>query len=121
MSKKKALAPEEKLTQYTSMVNLVTEVEIKGATTRYTSLNGHMFSFLSKEGEIGIRLSKEDQVEFEQNYGPSPFIQHNSVMKDYVAIPTSLSMNSELMATYLRKSVQFIQTLKPKPTKKAKK
>ena len=31
---------------------------------RYTSLNGHMFSFLAKENRLSIRFSKTDQAEF---------------------------------------------------------
>ena len=35
-------------------------LERKGKTMPYTSANGYMFSQLNKNGEIGIRLSKED-------------------------------------------------------------
>jgi hypothetical protein len=31
-------------------------MERKGATMFYTSVNGHMFSCLNKQGEIGLRL-----------------------------------------------------------------
>ena len=62
MSKKKHNIPLDLLANYEKLIGTIPEIEIKGATTRYTSLNGNMFSFISKEGSIGLRLSEEDRI-----------------------------------------------------------
>jgi hypothetical protein len=49
-------APLEKLKLYEKLVATNPNVERKGDTVPYTSLNGHMFSYLSKEGKVALRL-----------------------------------------------------------------
>ena len=44
-------------------------LERKGKTMPYTSSNGHMFSLINKDDELGIRLSKEDTATFDSKYG----------------------------------------------------
>src|SRR5262245_35597433 len=46
MTKSAASAPEDKLKLYEKLVATNPKVERKGATMPYTSLNGHMFSYL---------------------------------------------------------------------------
>ncbi len=48
--------PAEKLALYEKLVAANPNVERKGATMPYTSLNGHMFSFLTETGTVAIRL-----------------------------------------------------------------
>ena len=43
-------APSDKLELYEKLVGTIPNVKRKGATVPYTSLNGHMFSYLSKQG-----------------------------------------------------------------------
>ncbi len=47
------------------------KVERKGATVPYTSLNGHMFSYLSKEGKLAIRLPAQEREAFLKKYKAS--------------------------------------------------
>lgn len=44
---------------YDQLINANPTIERKGKTMPYTSLNGHMFSFLSKEGTMGLRQNRE--------------------------------------------------------------
>ena len=46
---------------YDKLITGFPEIERKGAGMPYTSLNGHMFSFMSKEGKVGIRLPEEER------------------------------------------------------------
>jgi hypothetical protein len=46
----------EKLKLYEKLVATNPNVQRKGDTVPYTSLNGHMFSNLSKEGKLALRL-----------------------------------------------------------------
>ena len=48
--------PSDKLQLYEKLVATNPRVKCKGATVRYTSLNGHMFSYMSKEGKLALRL-----------------------------------------------------------------
>ena len=94
------------------------EAERKGKTTPYTSMNGHMFSFLTKEGSIGLRLSSEDRSTFMEKYDCRLMIQHNTVMKEFVEVPSKMLSNTELISGFLQKSMDYTASLKPKPTRK---
>ncbi|MEM7040525.1 MAG: TfoX/Sxy family protein [Bacteroidota bacterium] len=121
MSKKPEYPPEEKIALYDALVALFPDVDRKGKTSPYTSLNGHMFSFLDKTGVLGIRLSPEDKAAFEAEHNTSPFIQYGKVMNGYVTVPDELLSNPESLRSIFEKSVAYIASLKPKPTKRKKK
>ncbi len=106
------------LENYNALVQGFPEVERKGKTTPYTSMNGHMFSFLSKEGDMGLRLSKEDLATFLTVNNSEVMMQHGRVMKEYVRIPNALLENTQELSFYLEKSLGYVSSLKPKPTKK---
>ena len=53
---------------YDDLVQLFPEIERKGKTLPYTSVNGNMFSFLSKEGEVSIRLAENERELFMKKY-----------------------------------------------------
>ena len=53
---------------YEMLVATNPSVDRKGATMPYTSLNGHMFSFLTKEGEMALRLPAEDRERFIEKF-----------------------------------------------------
>jgi hypothetical protein len=118
MSKSKIDIPIDKLKLYDKVIGNNSEIERKGKTTPYTSLNGHMFSFLSKEGTMGLRLSQKDRDDFILNFNGHLMEQHGRIMKEYVEIPSDLLQNTEQLSEYLQKSLSYVSGLKPKPTKK---
>jgi TfoX/Sxy family transcriptional regulator of competence genes len=120
MSKSKIEIPTEKLEFYDNLIGNNPEIERKGKTTSYTSINGHMFSFLSKEGIMGLRLSKNDREDFTQKFKGNLMKQHGRIMKEYVEIPNDLLQNTEQLNKYLTKSLNYVSQLKPKPTKNKK-
>ena len=75
---------EEKLARYDELVAKCHRFERKGKTMPYTSANGHMFSLLNKEGELGFRFSKQVQETYIQEFGSTIFKSHGAVMKGYV-------------------------------------
>ncbi len=105
---------------YNSVVEPLSNIERKGKTMPYTSINGHMFSFLSKEGKIGLRLSKTDLAECIDLHAAEQMIQHGRVMKEYISIPQALLENQEKLMDYFKQSLDYVSGLKPKPTKKKK-
>jgi hypothetical protein len=118
MSNKKSLIPPDRLKLYDKLIESDPEIERKGKTVPYTSLNGHMFTFLSKEGIMGLRLSKEDRLEFIQKFNSKLMVQYGRIMKEFVEVPPDLLTNAKTLFKYLKKSINYILTLKPKSTKK---
>ena len=54
--------PERQLALYESLIATQSGLERKGATNPYTSVNGNMFTTLSPEGNLGIRLARGRHV-----------------------------------------------------------
>jgi TfoX/Sxy family transcriptional regulator of competence genes len=108
----------EKLAFYEALVATNPKVERKGATMPYTSLNGHMFSFLTKEGTLALRLPKEERESFLEKYETKLCVQYGAVMKEYIEIPAALLENTKQLQNYFDISYAYISTLKPKATKK---
>ena len=116
--KEQAPVPSEKIALYDKLIATNSEIERKGASMLYTSINGNMFSFLSKDGSLGLRLSKEDRDAFIRKYNAALFEQHGIVLKEYVEVPEELFNNTKALKKYFDLSYKFVQSLKPKPTKK---
>ena len=117
MSKSKVTIPIHRLELYDKLIESHPDIELKGKTTPYTSLNGHMFSFLSKDGTMGLRLAKGDREQFLAKYKTVPMEQYGRTMKEYVVVPSSLLEDTKELSAYLRRSHDYVSTLKPKPTK----
>jgi hypothetical protein len=62
----------ERLRLYDKLVATNSAVQRKGATVPYTSLNGHMFSYLGKSGELALRLPPEALPAFLKQYKTRP-------------------------------------------------
>ena len=114
----KPMAKSDKLTLYEKLVATNPKVERKGDTVPYTSLNGHMFSYLSKEGKLALRLPPEEREAFLKKYKTTLFEAYGVVMKEYVAVPDALLKNTKELQKYLGFSYEYVKTLKPKPTRK---
>ena len=121
MSKNTDQVPEEVLAVYRDIIEAHPEIELKGGKKLpYTSLNGHMFTMVSKDGRVGFRMSKADREAFEEKFASGPFTNYGAVIREYVTIPDDLLSNIDEVMPYLDASYQYVQTLKPKPTKKKK-
>ncbi len=105
---------------YDLLISSNPSIERKGKTTPYTSINGHMFSFLSKDGKMGLRLSKEDRDKFIETYETVLMEQHGRIMKEYVEVPDDLLKETKQLSNYLQKSFDYVSSLKPKTTTKKK-
>jgi TfoX/Sxy family transcriptional regulator of competence genes len=116
--KKTSSAPADKLELYEKLIRTDPKIERKGATMPYTSLNGNMFTLLDSSGTMALRLSEAERTKFLKKHKTSLFEAYGAVMKEYVAVPDSLLKNTKAMEKYLELSYQYVQSLKPKPTKK---
>jgi len=120
--KKEFITEPTVLAAYKKMIEGEPDVEWKGATHPYTSLNGNMYSMISKENVIGVRLSKEDREAFMEKYD-APLFKGvpGYFMREYVAIPKKLHSNTRTLRSTFRKSFAYVSSLKLKPTTKKKK
>ena len=105
---------EQNLMKYDALVKLTENFDRKGKTVPYTSANGYMFSLLNKEGQFGIRLSKESQVTFKEKYTTSIYKSNGAVMKDYVLVPDLMLDQPQELIQYLEESFAFVMSLPPK-------
>ena len=106
---------------YAEAVESLPDIKIKGKASAYTSLNGHMFSFVDGENNLSVRLPKEVQEEIINNKGGSYSIQYGATMRGYAMLPIEIINDKEELKNLFQISYEYIQSLNPKPTKKKKK
>ncbi len=118
---KKSNIPADKLALYEKLVKTNPKIERKGAANPYTSLNGHMFTYLNQSGSLALRLPEDEREKFLRKYKTTLFEAYGAVMKEYVTVPDSLLKDTKTLQQYFQLSYEYIKTLKPKPTTKPKK
>ena len=112
--------PERAVVLYEELIATHPGVERKGKSSPYTSVNGNMFTILSADGTLGLRLADGDRTAFIATYRTGLYQAHGTVMKEYVAVPAELLARTAELAPYLGKSYDYAKTLKPKPTTRRK-
>lgn len=105
---------EDVLKLYDEVVSNCSRFDRKGKTMPYTSANGHMFSQLNKDGELGIRFSKDLQMVYMEKLETTYFKSYGAIMKGYVLMPEVILNNSDELKYYLNKSYDYVMTLEPK-------
>jgi len=113
--------PLEKLELYKKLVATNPSVELKGATVPYTSLNGHMFSYLSKAGKLELRLPAGEREAFLQKYKAKLCEAYGKVQPEYVEVPDSLLSSTRELKKFFDCSCAYVRSLHPKPTTRKKK
>lgn len=115
---KKNNIPSAKLELYEKLVATNPAIQRKGAANPYTSLNGHMFTYLNPSGSLALRLPKDEREKFLKKYKTKLFEAYGAVMAEYVTVPDSLLEDTKELRKYFDVSYQYVGTLKPKPSKK---
>lgn len=119
MSKSKNQVPEDKLALYQQLIATHPDIELKGGKKLpYTSLNGNMFTQLTRAGKVGLRLGKAERDAFMEKFDAPQLVSYGAVMKEYVEVPDDLLADTAKLKPYLAMSYAYAQTLKPKATKK---
>jgi len=106
--------PDNRFARYDELIAKCPRFERKGKAMRYTSANGHMFSQINKDGELGIRFSKEVQEKYIQELNTTPFKSYGATMRGYVLIPEQLWDDLDTLAKYLNESYDYVMSLDPK-------
>lgn len=110
----------EKIALYEKVVAQFPEVERKGDNVPYTSLNGNMFSYLHKDGTMGLRLPEKAREDFLKEHKAKLMEAYGIVQKEYVAVPAKVLSDAKAMKKYFALSYEYAKSLKPKPTTKKK-
>ena len=113
--------PSNKLELYEKLVATNPSVQRKGATVPYTSVNGHMFSYLSKEGKLALRLRAAEREAFLKKYKTKLCEAYGIVQAEYVEVPDSLLASTRELKKFFDRSYEYVRSLKPKPTTRKKK
>ena len=92
------------LKRYDELVAQCPRFERKGKSVPHTSANGYMFSLMNKEGEFGIRFSKEVQEKYFEKYITSYLTSHGAKMNGYIKIPPTLFKDDKKMLALLNES-----------------
>ena len=108
MDRSKAVALYEKL------VATQPGTEVKGDTVPYTSLNGHMFSALHKDGTVALRLPSPDREVFLKKYRTTLASHYGVVQPEYVVVPDAVLAKTAELRPYFAASIAYVYTLKPK-------
>lgn len=117
MAKAKNMTDPAVLAAYDRMIAGVPGVERKGATMPYTSVNGNMYSSISKANVIGLRLSNTDLATFLETHSTTLYEGiPGHFMKEYAAVPPSILDDTETLQNWFRKSHSYVSGLKPKKT-----
>jgi hypothetical protein len=73
-----------------------------------------MFSQLNKDGELGIRFSKDVQEKYFQELDTTPFKSYGAVMRGYILVPAEMWDDLEGLANLLNESFDYVMSLEPK-------
>jgi TfoX N-terminal domain len=110
--------PADRIEAYDRLIATRPGVERKGATIPYTSLNGHMTSYLADAGSLVLRLSPDDRARFLDDHGTTLHTAYGVVQKEFVDVPDDLFADTAAMAPWFAASLDWVGSLKPKPTKR---
>jgi hypothetical protein len=116
MAKPSSNVDSKKLSLFDALIATVPGIERKGATVPYTSHNGHMFSYLSKQGTLSLRLPDGLREAFLKKYKARLCSQYGVVQKEYVEVPDALLTKTSELKQYFAASYKYVMSLKPKPS-----
>jgi len=109
-------APPEKIALYEKLVATNPAIERKGATVPYTSVNGNMSSYLSKEGRLALRLGSKDREAFIVKYKARLSQAYGVIQPEYVEVPDDLLAKTKELKKWFDASYDYVSSLKPKST-----
>jgi len=115
-SKPKSSVPAETLAFYEKLVATNPDVERKGASVPYTSANGTMFTFLTADGTLALRLPPDQLKPFFKKYNTTHPVAYGKVMKDWAAVPASLLAKTSELKKYFDLGFEHAASMKLKST-----
>ena len=117
LTAKSAYSHPDKLELYEKLVATNPEVQLKGAGVPNTILNGHMFSYLTKDGKLALRLPKGMRKEFLKKYKANLCAAYGRVQPEYVEVPDAIFAKTSELKKYFKASFDYASSLKPNKAK----
>jgi hypothetical protein len=120
---KKVTAPPDKVLLYERLLAAVEGVDRKSNFgSAYTAVNGNMYSMISKQGVVGIRLPEPDRSAFLARHDTELFRADPAwpPSRELVAVPDDLLQDTEALRPYLEGSLRYALSLRPKATTRKK-
>lgn len=77
-----SICAQERFRLYNQLVESHHKAERKGDTVPYTSLNGNMYSYLSKDGFLALRLGKDEREAFLEKYNTTLVYSYGIIQKE---------------------------------------
>src|SRR5579859_7255121 len=111
MAKPAAALPSNQLALYEKLIATNPKVERKGATVPYTSLNGHMFSYLSKDGKLALRLPEDAREAFLKKYKARLCQAYGVVQPEYVEVPDALLASTKELKKFFDISYAYVNSM----------
>jgi hypothetical protein len=74
-----------------------------------------MYSYLSKEGVLALRLPERERKAFLEQYQTTLMEAYGILQKEYVVVPDSLLKNTDELKPWFESSYIYAALLKPKP------
>jgi len=112
------MSREDLLALYEQAIADTGHIDRKGKANPYTSANGHMFSQINKDDQLGIRLPKPRQAELGEQYGAGPFKSYGATMRDYVCLTGEMLATPGLVSGLLEEGFAFVSAMPPGGKKK---
>lgn len=110
----------DKLQIYKKLIDTIPGLELKGAGMPYTAVNGNMFSFMSKDENLSLRLPADTRERIIKKYEAALSVQHGVIMKEYILVPDVLLKDIKSLVNIFRMSYEYALILKPKSSVKKK-
>ncbi len=105
---------DQRIAIYDAVIEQCPRFERKGKANPYTASNGHMFSQINKDSQLGIRFSKEQQQAYIEELENGLFLSYGSVMRGYVLMPDWIWEDQTKMMALLNEAFDYVNTLAPK-------
>ena len=122
MAERKASSvPPGKLALYERLLASVPGAEGKANFgAGYTAIDGNMYTMISKHGVVGIRLPEPERSAFLERHHTELFRGDPAwpPAKEFVAVPDALLEDTAALRPTLERSLAYVRTLKPKPSKR---
>jgi len=98
---------------FEAAISAANQIERKGKANPYTSANGHMFSQINKDDQLGIRLPKPRQNALFEEFGAGPFKSYGATMRDYVRLTDDMLADPALVTALLEEGLAFVLAMPP--------
>ena len=119
--KESKISREEQIRLYDSLVAMHSKATRKGDTVPCTTLNGHMYSYFTKDNFLALRLPEAEKLKFLEKYKTTLVQQYGITQKEYVVVPAPLLQKTQELSKWFEISFNYVSALKPKPAAKKKK